>query len=166
MESRYGVDLHIATRTEAETIFAGVGIRDGERLIHGVEFAGEVGHLDPHMFAIDSALHHKSRVFTTTVRTHERTEGVCFAFLGRERQHLAALYAQWRCHQIIIGTTATTHQFFDVETGCLVLRTVVLGLLFLALSLLGHSSTVNLPVFCKPAVRQFVVVETLIHLTR
>ena len=161
MVSCHRVDLHIGTGTETESEFTRVGIGDGESLEHGVEFGGEVGHLYPSVFAIDGTFNHKGRV---AAAAHEGTDAaVAGTFLGRERQHLATLNAQRRGHKIV-ERTAATHQVFDIEARHSSTCTVVL--LLIGRALLYHASTVYLPAFSKPPVRQFIVVETLIHLFR
>ena len=160
MVSCHRVDLHIGTGTETESEFTRVGIGDGESLEHGVEFGGEVGHLYPSVFAIDGTFNHKGRV---AAAAHEGTDAaVAGTFLGRERQHLATLNAQRRGHKIV-ERTAATHQVFQIEvwrsTTCFVLASI--GRAFL-----GHAGTVYLPAFSKPAVRQFLVIEPLVHLLR
>ena len=116
VESGHRVDLHIAAGTEAETVFAGFSIVDGERLEHRVELRGEVGYLDPFVFAVDGAFHHKRRV---AAASHEGTEAaaVVFAFLSREHQHLATPDAQGRGHQVVVLVAAAAQQVGNIERG-------------------------------------------------
>ena len=83
VEACHGVDLHIATGPEAETVFAGFGIRDCERLIHRVELRGEVCHLLPPVFTVYGTFHDKGGI----VVTHEGTQTAitAFTFLSRKR---------------------------------------------------------------------------------
>ena len=112
------------------------------------------------MFAIDGTLNHKGGV---AVASHEGTEATAtFALPCRECQHLATLNTQRWGHKIV-ERTAATHQVFHIEAWR---STTCLALAFIGRALLGHAGTVYLPAFGKPAVRQLVVVETLVHLLR
>ena len=144
-EAGHTVDQHGVARTETETVFTGLGARNGEGLVVGLHLGGEIGNLNPLVLSVDASLNHESGVLAAHEGVHTPTP----ALLGGEDQILTGRHLQGRRHQI--GETLITVTARHGKTA---------GRGALLCGAVFHGPTVGIP-----AVGHFTVIESLVHLS-